>query len=163
MTTLRDNPAIRVMATQLHTMEGLRSMERGIDVRNETARESESLGDLFSRLTEDLSRLVRDEVELAKVEINATVENVKAGGVSIGVAGLLGLMAFVMLSFAAAWGLAEVVPEGVAFLIVGAAYGLVALALLALGRQRLKAVQPVPEQTVETLKEDVAWAKEQMS
>ena len=58
----------------------------------------------------------------------------------------------------AEWGLAEVVPEGVAFLIVGAAYGIVALALLALGRQRLKAVKPVPEQTVETLKEDAAWA-----
>ena len=138
-------------------------MERPIDVRDGTARESENLGDLFTRLTEDLSRLVRDEVELAKVEINDTVEKVKAGGVSIGVAGVLGLMAFVMLSFAAAWGLAEVVPAGVAFLIVGGAYGLVALALLALGRQRLKAVKPVPEQTVETIKEDVAWAKQQMS
>ena len=138
-------------------------MERRIDVRDGTAPESESLGDLFSRLTEDLSRLVRDEVELAKVEINHTVENVKTAGLSIGVAGVLGLMAFVMLSFAAAWGLAEVLPAGVAFLIVGGAYGIVALALLALGRQRVKAVKPVPEQTVETLKEDVAWAKQQMS
>ena len=138
-------------------------MERRIDVRDDTAREGESLGDLFTRLTEDLSRLVRDEVELAKVEINHTVENVKTAGVSIGVAGVLGLMAFVMLSFDAAWGLAEVVPTGVAFLIVGGAYGLVALALLALGRQRLKTAKPVPEQTVETLKEDVAWAKQQMS
>jgi uncharacterized membrane protein YqjE len=138
-------------------------MERRIDVREDTARESESLGDLFSRLTEDLSRLVRDEVELAKVEINHTVENVKTAGLSIGVAGVLGLMAFVLLSFAAAWGLAEVVATGAAFLIVGGAYGLVALALLALGRQRVKAVKPVPEQTVETLKEDVAWAKQQMS
>jgi len=138
-------------------------MERRIDVRDDTARESESMGDLVSRLTEDLSRLMRDEVELAKVEINHTVENLKTAGASIGVAGALGLMAFVMLSFAAAWGLAEVVPTGVAFLIVGGAYGLVALALLALGRQRLKAVKPVPEQTVETLKEDVAWAKQQMS
>jgi hypothetical protein len=138
-------------------------MERRIDVRDDTARGSESMGDLVSRLTEDLSRLMRDEVELAKVEINHTVENLKTAGASIGVAGALGLMAFVMLSFAAAWGLAEVVPTGVAFLIVGGAYGLVALAFLALGRQRLKAVKPVPEQTVETLKEDVAWAKQQMS
>jgi hypothetical protein len=138
-------------------------MERRIDVREDTARESESLGDLFSRLTEDLSRLVRDEVELAKVEISHTVESVKTAGISIGIAGLLGLMAFVLLSFAAAWGLAEVVPTGVAFLIVGGVYGLVALALLAFGRQRVKAVKPVPEQTVETLKEDVAWAKQQMS
>jgi uncharacterized membrane protein YqjE len=134
-------------------------MEHQIDVREENA----SLGELFSRLTADLSKLVRDEVELAKVEIEQAVEAARTAGISIGAAGLLGIMAFVMLSFAAAWGLAEVVPEGVAFLIVGAAYGLVALALLALGRQRLKMVKPVPEQTVETLKEDVAWAKQQMS
>lgn len=133
-------------------------MERHIDVRDDT-----SLGDLFARLTADLSKLVRDEVELAKVEINETVSNARTAGVSFGAAGVLGLMAFVLLSFAAAWGLAEVVATGVAFLIVGGAYGLVALALVALGRQRLKAVKPVPEQTVETIKEDVAWAKQQMS
>ena len=134
-------------------------MEQQIDMREEDA----SLGDLFSRLTADLSKLVRSEVELAKVEIKETVDAARTAGISIGVAGLLGLMAFVMLSFAAAWGLSEVVPEGVAFLIVGGAYGVVALALLAIGRQRLKAVKPVPEQTVETVTEDVAWAKQQMS
>jgi hypothetical protein len=134
-------------------------MEHQVDVREGGA----SLGDLFSRLTADLSKLMRDEVELAKVEINGAVQEARTAGISIGAAGVLGLMAFVMLSFAAAWGLSEVVPEGVAFLIVGAAYGVVAMALLALGRQRLKAVKPVPEQTVETLKEDVAWAKQQMS
>jgi uncharacterized membrane protein YqjE len=134
-------------------------MDHQIDVREGEA----SLGDLFSRLTADLSKLVRDEVELAKVEINQTVESARTAGISFGAAGLLGLMAFVMLSFAAAWGLTEVVAEGVAFLIVGGVYGLVALALLAVGRQRLKTVKPVPEQTVDTLKEDVAWAKQQMS
>lgn len=134
-------------------------MDHQIDVRENDA----SLGELFSRLTTDLSKLVRDEVELAKVEINQTVQSARTAGISFGAAGLLGLMAFVLLSFAAASGLSEVVPEGVAFLIVGGAYGLVALALLARGRQRLKTAKPVPEQTVETLKEDVAWAKQQMS
>lgn len=134
-------------------------MDHQIDMREGN---NASLGELFSRLTADLSKLVRDEVELAKVEINQTVENARTAGISFGVAGFLGLMAFVMLSFAAAWGLTEVVPEGVAFLIVGGAYGLVALALLAMGRKRLKEVKPVPEQTVETVKEDVAWARQQM-
>jgi uncharacterized membrane protein YqjE len=133
-------------------------MDHQIDMR-----EKASLGELFSRLTADLSKLVRDEVELAKVEINRTVESARTAGISFGAAGFLGLMAFVMLSFAAAWGLSELVPEGVAFLIVGGTYGLVALVLALIGRQRLKTVKPVPEQTVETLKEDVAWAKQQMS
>jgi uncharacterized membrane protein YqjE len=137
----------------------VRAVERRIDVRDE----ADSLGELFSRLTADLSKLVRDEVELAKVELTGTVQEMRTAGMSIGAAGLFGVMAFLLLSFAAAWGLAEVVPEGVAFLIVGAVYGAVALALAAIGRQRLKAVKPVPEQTVETLKEDVAWAKQQVS
>ena len=134
-------------------------MERQVDVREG----NENLGELFSRLTADLSKLMRDEVELAKVEINEAVQGARTAGVSFGAAGVLGLMAFVLLSFAAAWGLSEVVPEGVAFLIVGGAYGLVALVLMMMGRQRLKTVKPVPEQTVETVKEDVAWAKQQMS
>ena len=134
-------------------------MDRRIDVRDD----ADSLGTLFSRLTADLSKLVRDEVELAKVELNQTMQGVRTAGMSIGAAGLLGLMSFLLLSFAAAWGLATVVPEGVAFLIVGGVYGAIAVALAAIGRQRLKAVNPVPEQTVETLKEDVAWAKQRMS
>jgi hypothetical protein len=137
----------------------MEQMDRRVDVRDE----SESLGDLFSRLTTDLSKLMHDEIELAKVEMKETAKEAGTAGASLGAAGVLGLMAFLMLSFAAAWGLAEVLPEPVGFVIVGAAYGIVALALLAFGRQRLKTVKPVPEQTVETLKEDVAWAKQQMS
>jgi uncharacterized membrane protein YqjE len=133
--------------------------ERRVDVRED----SESLGELFSRLTADLSKLMHEEVELAKVEMKETAKEAGTAGASLGAAGVLGLIALLLLSFAAAWGLAEVVPEGVGFLIVGGAYGIVALGLLGFGRQRLKAVKPVPEQTVETLKEDVAWAKRQMS
>ena len=132
--------------------------QRHIDVR-----EDASLGELFSQLTNDLSKLVPHEIQLAKVEMKQTAKEAGTAGASLGVAGVLGLMAFLLLSFAAAWGLAEVLPEGVAFLIVGGVYGIVALALAAAGRQRLKAVKPVPEQTVETLKEDVAWARQQMS
>jgi len=137
----------------------MEQMERRIDVREG----SESLGDLFSRLTTDLSKLMHDEIELAKVELKETAKEAGTAGASLGAAGVFGLMSFLLLSFAAAWGLAEVLPEGVGFLIVGGAYGIVALALLGFGRQRLKAVRPVPEQTVETLKEDVAWARQQMS
>jgi uncharacterized membrane protein len=72
-------------------------------------------------------------------------------------------LAVILLSFAAAWGLSEIVPEGLAFLIVGAVYAVAAAVLLPKGKERLSQVRPVPEKTAETVKEDVQWAREQMS
>ena len=71
-------------------------------------------------------------------------------------------MAVLLLPFAAAWGLAEVVPEGVAFLIVGVVWAAVAAALLVTGRQRLAEAR-IPEQTVQEVKEDAQWVRQQTS
>lgn len=76
-------------------------------------------------------------------------------------AGVAGFMALQLLSFAAAWGLAAVVPDGLAFLIVGIIYAIVAAVLLSKGRKQVAEVNLVPQQTVETLREDVEWAKAQ--
>lgn len=118
-----------------------------------------SLSDLFSRLTGDVSELLRKEIELAKLEIKE--EGSKAGKTAamLGGTGLAALFALLLLSFAAAWGLAEVVAPGWAFLIVGGVYLLLAGALFIRGREQLRQLRPVPEKTVATLKEDVQWAK----
>jgi uncharacterized membrane protein YqjE len=129
--------------------------------RAEVRGEDPSVGQLFSRLTSDLSHLFHDELELAKVEIKDEVtKSGKAAGMLGGTA-VAGLLALLMLSFAAAWGLAEVIAAGWAFLIVGVVYAIVAAGMFAAGRKRLAEVRPVPEQTVETIKEDVAWARAQ--
>ena len=123
----------------------------------------QSLGELFAHLSSDLSGLMRDEVELAKVELKAEIGRAgKAGGL-LGGAALAGYMVVVLLSFAAAWGLAEVMPEGFAFLIVGVVWAAVAAALFVSGRKQLSAVQAVPPQTKQSLKEDVEWARQQKS
>jgi len=125
-------------------------------------REERTLGDLMGDLTRDMSTLVRKELELARVEIKEEVaKGGKAGGMLGGTA-LAAHMALLFVSFAAAWGLAEIVPTGFAFLVVGLIYGAVAAVLFTKGRAELQKVRPVPEQTVETLKEDVQWAKQQM-
>jgi hypothetical protein len=67
-----------------------------------------------------------------------------------------------MLASAGAWGLAEVIDAGWAFLIVGTVIGAVAAVLVMTGRQRLADVRPVPDQTVDTLKEDARWARAQV-
>ena len=71
-------------------------------------------------------------------------------------------MSLLLLSFAAAWGLSEVMPEGVAFLIVGLAFAAVAAVLYLKGREELKNVNPVPQQTIDTLKEDAQWARQRI-
>jgi hypothetical protein len=71
-------------------------------------------------------------------------------------------MALLLLSFAAAWGLSEIVPEGVAFLIVGLVWAGTAAVLGLSGRQRLAEAKG-PEQTVQEVKEDAQWIRQQTS
>lgn len=124
--------------------------------------EDASLGELFGSLTTDLSQLVRSEMELARVEIREEASKaVKAAGM-LGGGALVGYLALILLSFAAAWGLAEVVDAGWAFLIVGLVVAAVAAVLALTGKKRLQQVHPVPDQTVDTLKEDARWARAQV-
>jgi Putative Actinobacterial Holin-X, holin superfamily III len=118
---------------------------------------------LVSQLTEDVSRLVRQEVELAKTEVRREASKAgKAAGMLSG-AGVGGHLLLVFLSLAAMFGLGAVMPLGWAALIVAAFWAIVAAALFVTGRNRLRTVSPVPEQTVETVKEDVRWAKTRTS
>ncbi len=121
--------------------------------------EERPLGELFSDLTRSLQTLIRKEVELAKVEMKEQTARAGKGAAMLVVGGVGGFVALLLLSFAAAWGLAEVIAPGLAFLIVGVLYLLIALSLLLAGKKRLATVKPVPRQTVETLKEDAEVAK----
>jgi len=125
--------------------------------------ESQSVGSLVSELTTDLSTLMRQEVELAKVELRQ--EATKAGKAvgMLGGAGFAGWMVAVFASLALMFALDALMPIGWAALIVAILWAIVGAVLFMRGRQQLRAVQPVPAQTVETLKEDVQWAKAQKS
>lgn len=118
-----------------------------------------SLGQLVGELTEDLSRLMRQELELAKAEIRQ--EATKAGKAAgmLGAAGFAGYMTAVLLSLALAFGLATFMGLGWATLVVAVLWGIVGFALFSAGRSRLRQVNPKPERTIETLKEDAEWAR----
>jgi hypothetical protein len=120
-----------------------------------------SLGELFSDLTTDLSGLMHDEVELAKVELKQEIGKAGRAGGMFGGAALAGYMTIVLLSFAAAWGLAELMAVGWAFLIVAVLWGVAGAVLYLRARDQLRTVDLKPEQTIVTLKEDVQWAKNQ--
>ena len=122
-----------------------------------------SLGQLVGEATRDLGELVRQEIALAKTETKEELRGAAKAGAMFGVGGLAALEALMLLLFAAAWGLAEVMPVGVAFLIVGLVLAAVATIAVLEGRKRMQGVTPVPEQTVETIKEDVQWFKARKS
>ena len=121
------------------------------------------LGELFADLTRSLQVLLRKEVELAKVEVKEQATRAgKAGAMMAGTA-VTGFLALLLLSFAAAWGLAEGVPTWLGFLAVGLLYGVIAALLLVVGKRKFQTVNPVPRQTVETIREDVEVAKTSLS
>ena len=121
-----------------------------------------SLGELFSEVTAKLQQLVRKEMELARVETKEQIGRATQGAAAFGVAGVVGFVALILLAFAAAWGLAEVVAPGLAFLIVGVVFLAVAGVLALQGKAKLAKFSPVPAQTVETVKEDVETAKDSL-
>lgn len=114
------------------------------------------LGDLIGDITGDLSRLFRQEVELAKAEVRQEGKKVASATAMFAVAAIGGLLAAMLLSFAVVYALAEIMHIGWAALIVAVVWGAVAYAMQASGRKRLKEVEPLP-QTTQTLKENASW------
>jgi hypothetical protein len=118
-----------------------------------------SLGELVATATRDLSTLMRQEVELAKVEIKRDVIAAGKGAGMFGGAGVAALLGLLFVSISAAYGIEYLgVPLGCSFFAVGAIYLLAAGVLALTGRKNLSKIGP-PDKTIETLKDDAAWAK----
>jgi uncharacterized membrane protein YqjE len=126
---------------------------------DETLRDA-SFGELFKKLSAETSELIRQEMALARAELSEKGKEAGKGAGLFGGAGVVGLLAAGALTAAIILVLATFLPEWVAALIVAVVYGAVAAVLALRGKQEIKrAAPPVPEQTIETTKEDVAWAK----
>jgi len=119
-----------------------------------------STGDLVKQLTQQVSILVRQEVELAKVEM---ADKGKKAGVGLGMFGGAGAAALLALGTLTAFLvllLSEAIPAWAAALIVTVIWAAVAGVLALQGREKVKEVgAPIPEQTAESVKEDVEWLK----
>ena len=118
------------------------------------------LGEIARDLTRDVTMLVRQEVELAKSEM-AQKGRVAAPGLGmIGGAGVVGLMAAGALTASLILVLSIFLPDWLSALAVGVVLAAVAYLLVKQGKERVgEAGTPIPEQTIETVKEDVEWAK----
>lgn len=126
-----------------------------------SALEERSTGELVGQLTDQTKRLVQQEMELAKAELSEKGKKAGLGAGMFGAAGLFGLFAFGALTATAIGVLDTAMPFWLAALIVTVVYGAIAGVLALTGKKKVtEATPPVPEQTVETVKEDVAWTKQ---
>jgi uncharacterized membrane protein YqjE len=127
-------------------------------------RNGHSTGELLKSFADDSSTLVRKELELAKAELVEKGKQAGKGAGMFGGAGLFGLFAFAALTTCLILVLAEAMDAWLAALIVTVVYGAVAGVLAMQGKQKVaEAGPPQPEETIETVKEDVQWAKTQVA
>ena len=122
-----------------------------------------SLGDLFSELAAETGTLVRQEVALAQAELTVKATSVGknvgflAVGGAIAYAGVLAILAGVIL------GLSLLIPAWIAAIMVGLVVGAVAFFLISSALEELRKTNLKPEETVESIKEDAQWLKNQVS
>ena len=120
-----------------------------------------SLGEVVGDLSNDLTTLVKQELELARTELKQEATKAGKGAGMLGGAGVAGLLTLMLASFALSYLLDNWMPVELAFLITTVLWGIVAAVLAARGRTELKKTNPQLPKTQQTLKEDAAWARAQ--
>lgn len=119
-----------------------------------------SVAELVKQLSEQTSRLARQEVELAKAELQVKGKRAGIGAGMFGAAGMLGFYALGALVATAILALATALAAWLAALIVTVVLGALAGVLALQGKSKVQqATPPVPEQATESVKEDVEWTK----
>jgi uncharacterized membrane protein len=125
--------------------------------------EERSIGELFGELSQDMALLVRQEAQLAKTEMQTKLSKVTGDLISLAAGGIVALVGGLALTATVILLLID--PIGLkpwlAALIVGLLLGIVGWVMLQRGLKDLKRTDPTPRRTVETIKEDIQWAKEQ--
>ena len=124
--------------------------------------ENRPLGDLFGDLATDMSNLVRQEITLAKVELTQKAKYVGRNGGYLVIGGAIAYAAMLAIIAALIMLLAKYVPHWGSALIVGAVVGGIGWLLIGKAMAALQQTDLTPRETVETLKEDATWMKQQM-
>lgn len=121
-----------------------------------------SLADVLQDIVGNIQEISRSEFRLAKAEIREEAAKATRSSIPLAIGLVLSLYALGFILLAAVNGLSVVVDPWLAALIVGVAVLVVALALISVGRKRLKEVKVVPQKTIGTVKENVQWARNQI-
>lgn len=126
-------------------------------------RDDRSLGQLFGDLSRQVGTLVHQEIELARTEVTSQVTTVSRNAAMVAAGGALAYGALLIALVAIALLLAQLgITPWLAFLIVAIVVGVIAAVLIQRGRAELQKTDLTPRQTIDTLKEDAEWAKDQV-
>jgi len=125
--------------------------------------ENQSIAEIFRKVIRDIQDLLRAEVRLARAEVSENVDRAKSAGGLMGGAAAAGLFAGMSLVATCIAALATAMPVWAAALIMTVVLGGAGAFLYVRGKAKLRNFHAVPEQTVETVKEDVEWAKHRTS
>ena len=131
--------------------------------QQQMVKEERSLGDLFSELASETGTLVRQEVALAQVELTKKATSIGKNVGYLVVGGAVAYAAALALMAALIIGLSYFIPAWASALIVGVAVGIAAYVMISSALAALKKTDLAPRETVETLKEDAQWLKNQVS
>ncbi|MEP7212568.1 MAG: phage holin family protein [Acidobacteriota bacterium] len=126
-------------------------------------KQEQSLGELFSELAGETGTLVRQEIALAQVEITKKASTVGLNVASIALGGAVGYAAVLAILAGIIMGLANFMPAWIAALIVGAVVAAVAYFMVTAAINKLKNTELTPTETVDSIKEDAKWLKNQVS
>jgi uncharacterized membrane protein len=131
----------------------------------ELRQQERSIGELFGQLTQDMTLLVRQEIQLARTEMSDKISRVTTNVLSVGAGGFVAYLGGLALVGALILAIRDLANISLAWsaLIVGAVLAIIGYVMLQKGLKELKRVDLAPRRTVETLKDDVQWAKEQTS
>ncbi len=132
------------------------------DIRPMPPGAERTVAGLFGDLARETSRLIRQEVALAKSEVMGKVGRMGLGAAEAAVGGFIAYAGFLVLLAAAVLGLAEVLAAWLAALIVGIVVVAVGAFILLKGRHDMVPGNLKPERTLRTLRDDAEWAREQM-
>lgn len=120
-----------------------------------------SLGDLLGELANETTTLVKQEIALAKTEIREDVRTAGRNAGYVAAGGAVAYTGLITLVFGLALLLGTIMPDWLAFLLLGLVVAGVGYALVQKGLTTLKEMDPKPERTIKTLKEDKEWLKQE--
>ena len=122
--------------------------------------EERSVSDVFQDILRNLQEMVRSEIRLAKVEIRGEVSQAVSSGAWIAAGGVAAISAWIFLLWALAFALATRMSMWAATLIVALVMAGAAAALVMTGIRRATRIRPIPERTLESVKENLEWMKQ---